>query len=143
MKPNPNDLIQAFPREFDFYHLGQVKMSLTQPSPSSREKEGVAFRISGERTALVLVLFPKGMDYSTYAELGNVILSRVVTELNRAQNLELMITPPQFLSSKQLDAFDLRHDRHVRRIYSFSPENEPVSVETVILDTPFEEISYV
>lgn len=108
-------LIHALPDEFEFYHLGNVLIENEGPTGASLADENedlakvledstaIGFRLQGELRALLVILVEKGLDIPTYSELGNVIASRLATRLSEDSDLEVLISPPQILSSSHVD----------------------------------------
>lgn len=112
-RPGLRELIErALPRELPFYHLGLMRLE-----PAGRPEVGVglqahagdqhvlAYALSGDLSAVVLLLVDRGLDLSTYAEAGNVLASRVATELARSGALDIMVSPPLPLAPSRLGAF--------------------------------------
>jgi len=106
LKMNTQYLGEAFPKNVPFYHLGTVTATpaadLKLTSSELSEKVGLIFRFLGDYSGSFLFLFDKGLDVSVYAELGNVLASRISTHLSQNHQLDTMISPPQSLSDKQL-----------------------------------------
>ena len=96
----------SFPEGFAFYHLGKVeKIGHSETSESAfLNRVGVSFNLYGEETSLIVLLFDKTLDVSTYTEMGNVLASRIASRLGNDSGLETMISPPRFLSSEQLQS---------------------------------------
>src|SRR4051812_21727541 len=97
-------LMDALPKAFDFYHLGKVKMELADPSGQiAPDLSALAYQIHGDITAILVLLFPPDLDESTYAEMGNVIASQLVTQASDLTQIDLMISPPKIIPRDQLD----------------------------------------
>ena len=97
--------MNLFPESFEFYHLGNVEKQLPISSVQSLEldgRSGVSFNLYGDTTGLIVFLFEEGLDVSTYTEMGNVLASRMATQLSIQQGWDVMISPPRFLNSAQL-----------------------------------------
>lgn len=111
--PAPGDLgrliDRALPLEFPFYHLGLMRLEPDDASTGAlivgaRESDQhiLAYRLRGDLNALIILLVDRGLDPSTYAEAGNVLASRVATELSQERDLDVMISPPLRLDPAQL-----------------------------------------
>src|SRR4051812_8599967 len=97
----------ALPESFPFYHLGQIcpVPQETELSATESELAGVAFSIDCEgllEGAILIVFYDPDLDHDLYAEAGNVIASRLATELSRRTGGKSQISPPRRLSSTQL-----------------------------------------
>ena len=100
-----------FPEGFAFYHLGKVEKiapsgqtEFVEPALAFDKRVGVSFNLYGEETSLIVLLFDQKLDVSTYTEMGNVLASRIASNLCNASGLETMISPPRFLTSEQLQS---------------------------------------
>lgn len=118
---------KAFPEEFDFYHLGQVKLKSAVERPnvrnipispinlgtvaakavgifeytSSDKLSSIGYTFNGDINCALIVSFDRNLDLSTYMELGNVLASRIATQLCES-GLDVMISAPNILTEKQL-----------------------------------------
>ena len=114
---NPSDpkmitrLLAALPKEFEFYHLGKVKLqeaALASPRPdffpaaSEDQVPAIGYSFRGDVTGVLILGVPGGADLSVYAELGNIIASQIATQLATQDGLDVMISAPNFLSSSAL-----------------------------------------
>ena len=124
-------LNDALPIGFDFYNLGHVS---AEPALDFEESnpQSVSFRIFGDFDAYVVILFSGEADLSTYCELGNIIASRVVSQLHSEKNVEIMLSSPRVLSSKQLEVFLRMNPPAVTKTYSHSNANTVIPVRVVI-----------
>src|SRR4051794_39611054 len=85
----------ALPDQFEFYHLGQVSQ---QPSHAHLDEVcAIAFYLSGDVEAIMILLFSKQLDSSLYSELGNILASQMATQLSNKSGMDLHISPPQKL----------------------------------------------
>lgn len=109
-KANAETISHALPERFPFYHLGEVSPASDAvsssgdlpPAEALAEAEIVGFRISGELQGLALILFERGLDLSTYTEMGNLLAGRFVTRLSSEQGIDAMISAPFIPSEAQL-----------------------------------------
>ncbi|MBC7691401.1 MAG: hypothetical protein H7222_06490 [Methylotenera sp.] len=107
MLENLTKLIGAFPESFTFYHLGNVEKQAPIDHVQALDlkgRSGVSFNLYGDTTGLILFLFDEGLDGSTYTEMGNVLASRMANQLSLEQGWDVMISPPRFLTSLQLQS---------------------------------------
>jgi hypothetical protein len=107
-------LLAALPREFDFYHLGKVKLQEAAlavpldrfpaafPIVSEDQSPAIGYSFRGDVSGVLILNVPGGADASVYAEMGNVIASMVATRLANDEQLDVMISEPSFLSSSAL-----------------------------------------
>ncbi len=146
----------SFPVEFDFYHLGKIQRAEShQPSgadavliPPHHEPMGLTFH--GDFTGVLILWVREGLDFSMYAEVGNIIASQIATQLASRHAVDCVISPPQRLKESQLrtllSAFPIRHSQ----TYTHTLEGEVVRLPALFLgaqeqspDQFKEEISYV
>lgn len=142
----------ALPKQFDFYHLGRVELqseSLTSESlpenlqenlPSTLEDTtAVAFQVFGMAFDLpywVILLFDSHLDISTYSELGNVILSKTVTQIQSTTGGDAMISPPQQMKPQQFKLVihnTSQIPNRARRTYAHFINNSVILIEAWIL----------
>jgi hypothetical protein len=98
------------PEHFDFYSLGTVdlqsKVEASETLPLDFDLlRGVGFRVyhlDDAPSALLLFVFGADLDESMYAEMGNILASRLCQSLTKEQKSEMMISPPIALKSPQL-----------------------------------------
>jgi chemotaxis protein CheY-P-specific phosphatase CheC len=126
-------LANALPDQFEFYHLGQVALQST--NSSLEDANAIAFHIAGDMMAVVVLLFAKGLDSSIYSELGNILVSRLATQLNQKDGIDLMISPPQSLTENQLNQIMQHHIPPIKRNYSHIHQGSIISIEALILPT--------
>jgi hypothetical protein len=137
----------ALPNHFDFYHLGKVELQ-SDHFESLQDNRAVAFRIYGDvggvedMTALMIIFFDPALDISTYSEFGNILGSKLVSQLNSDQNLDLMVSPPVVLNASQLGKIDLNTAPAVRKTYIHIYNNTVIPVETWILPIALEGFGY-
>jgi hypothetical protein len=136
-------LAASLPETFEFYHLGTVqparapgimspqKMLATSLATHSK----VGFTIHGDVEGALVIAFERGLDLSTYMEMGNVIASRMVTAFvqDSETKVDAMISAPQSLTEKALDrllqaarpevitmkVYVHRHEGRVHAVYAF------------------------
>lgn len=89
----------AMPETFDFYHLGKVEARPAEAEDFLDLEDSVfmGFRFQGDLNGILIAVFDRGLDLSTYTELGNIIASRFATRLSDASSIDVMISPPQTL----------------------------------------------
>lgn len=143
MKPLDQNLFQfsdALPQEFDFYHLGKVKQ---EPSHEDfKEYSAVAFQFYGEWSAILVLLFSKELDFDLYAEMGNILASRIVMQLNQEKGLDLMISPPQVIQEKTLERMTQNAKLVLHHSYTHLYQNSVIPVKTLLFSTQAEGNSY-
>ncbi len=134
-------LLNALPPNFQFYHLGEVKINST-PSPI-QDPGAIAYRIYGELSAILILLFDRDLDHSIYSELGNIIVSQLSHRISTETGLELMVSSPQFLNADQLQRLNQSNCLKLSRSYGHFFQNSVIPLEAVILAATLEEIVYV
>lgn len=133
-KENLSHLVNALPNRFDFYHLGEVSL---QPTDSDLpNSQAVAFHLTGDLQAIMIVLFDKNLDISTYSELGNILASKVATYFNHSTGLDLQISSPQLLTDVQTEHLVQNNQTIVRRTYTHIYDGKVIPLETLLLSAP-------
>lgn len=132
-------LTRALPHQFTFYHLGEVQL---MPNEEPLEQTvNIAFQISGDLHAWIIVRFPKDLDHSTYAELGNILASQLTTQLYRQEALEVQLSPPHTLTDVQLERL-LQTGPFIRKTYAHLYKNSFIPLNTIILPSPSDGVGY-
>ncbi|MGK5086301.1 hypothetical protein WDW86_01985 [Bdellovibrionota bacterium FG-2] len=99
-------LQMALPESFPFYHLGEVT-KLTPALPHEKkipvlapsdELKTIGYSLQGDFQGVLLVQFDRSLDFSVYAEMGNIIASQLVTTLSARKEMDLAVSPPQKIS---------------------------------------------
>lgn len=139
---NLEQLASALPTQFDFYHLGKVEQQPLSNSNFFRDACAVGFRLLGDLNGLMIVLFEKDLDHSTYTEFGNLLASRLATQLQTENGLDVMISPPQSLEHGLVQKLLEKNSSIIRRTYAHFYKNSVISVETLVLSAPSEGIGY-
>ena len=144
------NITEALPQRFDFYHLGFVeaqgedKMTVMNPGDTSEaDRLAVGFSLQGDFKAFLVVLFDRGLDISTYTELGNILASQTASRLSRLLFLShpeafpIMISPPAILNSTQIEAMVLGKTL-IQKTYLHKFSNRTIPVQMILIP----EISY-
>lgn len=134
-------IVRALPLRFAFYNMGEVELQ-QETTPIDEDVSAISYRMYGDVKSLLIVLFPKGLDLSLYAELGNVIASKIATQLSSDTSLDVMVSPPQILNEVQTQKLRLSQEHMIRRNYAHLYSNSLVQVETLILFGALEETGY-
>ena len=100
----PTLLEESLPPSFDFYHLGRIELDDAKIPIDLEGHFAIGFRFEGEARGVLLLLVGEGLDASTYSEAGNIIASRMASDLYAHHGLDVTISPPHVLSDKQLKA---------------------------------------
>src|SRR4051812_47893563 len=127
-------ILDAFPTDFDFYHLGRVEEQ-AELMLSLQDCSAIAFQLRGDATAWVVVIFSKELDSSVYSELGNILVSKMATQLNLQAGADVIISPPHFLSPPQVEKILLASQPLERKTYGHFYQNSVIPIETWILPT--------
>ncbi len=108
-----HQLIDSLPKNFSFYHLGDVNF-VQEATPSflswederesllSSDRSALSYTLSGEIQGCVLIVLEPGLDSSTYSELGNVLVSRLVDALETKHFLQVSLSPPRIITGRRL-----------------------------------------
>ncbi|HAR43866.1 MAG TPA: hypothetical protein DCS07_14730 [Bdellovibrionales bacterium] len=140
-----SQLISALPRNFDFYDLGNVELSPTPETGGTETAEtpefsklledhhAIAFSFRGELKALMVVTFDKGLDLSTYSELGNILASRLAMRLYDDSGVDVLLSPPQTLSATQIEILPRLGSLIAQRTYRHFDRGQIVTINTFLL----------
>ena len=148
---NVTSLLQALPDTFDFYTMGQIQ---SLPSDSLNPGQDsllntpwdtfdltIAFRISGELSAWMVLLLEQPLDYSMYSEVGNVLASRMASQLNASHGWGIQISPPISLTAIQLET--LKKQRClIRKSYGHCTKTGIVPITVLILSGGSEDVGH-
>ncbi len=138
-------LLSALPREFEFYHLGSVKLqeaALAAPRPelfpaaSEDQVPAIGYSFRGDVSGVLILNVPGGADVSLYAEMGNIIASQVATRLARDEQLDVMISAPNYLSSAALRKLLTGPSRLESRTYLHHLNDQAVTVAAWVVAAP-------
>lgn len=132
-------LSESFPERIPFYHLGEVALS-DSPEPDAAafadpDRRCLGFQLQGDVSGVVAVLFDADQDLSTYSELGNLLASRIATELSRRVGLDVLISPPRPLGMERLARMlQTAGQPHFRRTYLHVFRDQPtVPVQLIVV----------
>lgn len=95
-------LHEAMPQEFPFYHLGRVERRASETLNLPEDPAAAVFSLRGDLTGMMIVAFDRDLDPSTYAEMGNILASQLVTRLYSQRRMEVMITSPRMMMGGEL-----------------------------------------
>ncbi len=133
-------LAKALPGEFEFYGMGQVKLQtgLTDDLWSDHA-HGIGYALHGDFRGLLVIRVEFAEDLSLFEELGNVLASRLATELGETQSLDVLITPPKRLKPRRLASLlhGMEKDEIARRTYFFFHSGKTIPVDTWIVSQDF------
>jgi hypothetical protein len=138
-----NSLFQianALPDYFQFYDYGTIE---AQTAPSQLDfTHAVKFNIFGDLEALLVVLFSKDLDPSIYSEVGNILASQAVSQLNRQKELGIMISPPEVLTEKQIGIILEMKQAFITRPYAHLIGDQMIPLEILILPISYNGAGY-
>ena len=80
--------------------------------------------------------FRKELDSSLYSEMGNIIASRIATQLKKNGDFEVMISPPQPVGEDRIQFVLKEGDSSFRRTYAHNYKNTVIPLETLLLPGP-------
>ncbi len=144
MKPqlktdNVARIANALPKNFDFYHLGVVRMqSGTQDDLWSHGARAIGFSLEGDLRAALMIRVEFAEDLSVYAEMGNIIASQLATALSKEKGVDVLISPPRMMSAKaasRLMAAATQAGRRFERRTYLHLHQKTVPVDAWIMDT--------
>ena len=138
-------LNEALPAHFDFYHLGTVDLEpQTQRIPTRSNKKagfcGTRYLFSGDQRASLTLLWAPDADPSMYAEIGNIIVGRMSTYLQKHFKMNMIPSIPEFLNTEEISQLSFNSKLSLERILhaTFESQSHPLCV--IIQITPLSEI---
>jgi hypothetical protein len=140
MTPDLDLLIRSLPENFSFYHLGEISLrnpneirqaSLTLPIDDRRA--ALAYRLRGDLQAEVVLMLEPGLDLSMYSEAGNIIASRLATQLAEKHQIDVVISPPTRLEHEQLARLMSVTVEKIEKTYVHSYAGREILLEALIL----------
>jgi len=141
------NLKNAMPKEFSFYHLGSVEMQSTRELETQNSElalddlNAVAYSFQGDFRGVLVVLVEKGLDVSIYSEMGNILASRMATELMQ-DGYDVMISPPRLLQTEQLDKLMKTSLKKIQGKYAHLYQNTTVPIDVLLIPFPTENVGY-
>jgi hypothetical protein len=124
---------EALPEQFEFYHLGEVKQTMTDQIVDLDRKHIVAFRFYGDTQGVLLILFNEGLDASLYTEMGNIIASRSAQGLGEKDGIGVMITPPSTLKKTVAERLIANSDYCIQRSYHHKLNGEIIPIDVFVV----------
>ena len=137
---NIEQLSEALPSSFNFYHLGKVELQPDLQPPTYDALYGISFHLRGDLHAILVILLEKNLDLSLYSELGNILASKIANQLFVDRQLQVEISPPQTLSENQLASILQSGSSTTRKTYVHRYENKIFYLETLFVPSPLEGI---
>ena len=146
-----NPILDALPAQFEFYHLGQVSQNPELQTQTQGQGQGqldlthstaIAFKLSGDLNATVILAFSDGLDVSTYSELGNILVSKLATELDFKSGIGVWVSPPHLLDKSQLNRFVKYPGPSIRKTYAHFTPNSVIPLEAWVFPTLAEGVGY-
>jgi hypothetical protein len=119
----------------------QYEFTETDKDLILEDLNAVAFSFQGDFRGVLVILIEKGLDISIYSELGNILASRIATELN-SDGYDVMVTPPRLLQSAQIERLIQTPHKKIHGKYQHLYQSTVVPVETVLIPFPAETVGY-
>jgi hypothetical protein len=138
----------ALPNHIHFYHLGEVTLkneihtNLDEIDDHWPQNVSIGFRLSGDLKALLILLFSKDLDSSTYYELGNLLASQIANKLHSQQGLSIFISPPVQLNAGRVIQILRLQKKIFCKTYVHSYKNLLIPIETLVLPDLTEEMGH-
>jgi hypothetical protein len=131
---NQDVLENSLPDQFEFYHLGTIEQNRTPETQIDWDDLLViAYSLKGDLDAVFLIGIEKGLDASIYSEAGNIMASRLVTALDREAGLDVVLSPPQVLSTDLYTKLNAQWRTMLERDYLHLHEKNAVWVHSRIV----------
>ncbi len=136
-------LLDSLPNNFSFYHLGDVAVA-SEDSQSflswetekqhllSNDRAALSYALSGEVQGCVLILLESGLDTSTYAEMGNIVVSRLVESLETNHFLQVNISAPRTIAGRRLQEHLEKNPPAIRGKVKHSHNGETIHLRVFV-----------
>lgn len=136
--PSLDLLTQSLPENISFYHLGEIALrDSVKPQKtalnSSDDRAALAYTLRGDIQAAVVLLIEPGLDLSMYSEAGNIIASRLATELADKHGIDVVLSPPTRLERSQLQLLASTTPEIAEKTYVHTYAGKDVLLETLLL----------
>ena len=105
-------LLDSLPKNFSFYHLGEVQLETEAKTfldweyekerLISSDQSAVVYQLTGEVNGSVFIMLAPDLDASAYSEMGNVIVSRMLEKLEELYLIQASLSSPRILAGKKL-----------------------------------------
>jgi chemotaxis protein CheY-P-specific phosphatase CheC len=136
--PSLELLTHSLPETFSFYHLGQIalrdsgkaKAALLDPND---DRAALAYTLRGDIQAAVVLLLEPGLDVSMYSEAGNIIASKLATQLAEKHGIDVVLSPPTRLERSQLQLLASATPEIAEKTYVHSHAGKEVLLEALLL----------
>lgn len=128
-------LSQALPEEFEFYHLGKVLAQTAElhDFPNLEDTLAMGYAFNGDTNGILIAIFDRGLDSSTYSEMGNILASQFATRLSKNNELDVMIGPPKELSENTLGHLSRSASSTLARTYHHLYNGKIIPVQVLVL----------
>jgi hypothetical protein len=107
---NLDAVTDSLPESFAFYHLGEIASRESKKAPELQpqnmfddHRAALAYTLRGDLQAAVVLMIEPGLDLSMYSEAGNIIASRLATQLAEKHGIDVILSPPARLQRAQLE----------------------------------------
>lgn len=130
-----DQMSNALPEGFDFYHLGKVEAQTAEPEdfPAFEDTICMGYGFQGDVNGILIAIFDRGLDVSAYTEMGNVMASQFATRLSQKSGLDVMITPPRQLQDNTLGHLSRSASSTLARTYHHLHEGKIIPVQVLVL----------
>ena len=134
-----NQIKKALPHHFNFYHFGEILLDEEKSSDLLKDHEleeifSIGFQVYLEdQKILLLTLFNKGLDESTYTEIGNIIAGQTASNLSQ----DAMVSPPFPLSSHRLKTLLKHYETDFSQSYYHHYQNNMIPIQLLVWKREF------
>jgi len=136
--PSLELLTHSLPENFSFYHLGEIALrdrsSLPATLPTD-DRAAMAYTLRGDIQAAVVLMLEPGLDLSMYSEAGNIIASRLATQLAEKHGIDVVLSAPVRLERAQLELLAKTMPEFTEKTYVHSHAGKEVLLDALLFMT--------
>ncbi len=138
--PSLDLLTHSLPENFSFYHLGEIALSDSKKTRSalldeSDNRAALAYTLRGDIQAAIVFLIEPGLDLSMYSEAGNIIASRLATQLAEKHGIDVVLSSPVRLERAQLALLVSATREITNKTYVHSHAGKEVLLEALLFSS--------
>lgn len=142
------NLEEALPEGFSFYDLGEVKLLDSAPElfsnleKTDHRQSAYRYFFNGDVQGALILFFDEALDPSPFAEMGNIIAGRCAGHLEKHHEFEVMISPPELMTSAQIRQIGIRKPQGLFRTYRYLNVDREIRVHVLILPMRLQEAGH-
>jgi chemotaxis protein CheY-P-specific phosphatase CheC len=137
--PSLELLTHSLPENFSFYHLGEITLrdraqmqgELPTALPND-DRAALAYTLRGDLQAAVVLMLEPDLDLSMYSEAGNIIASRLATQLAEKHGIDVVLSAPVRLERAQLELLATAMPEFTEKTYVHSHAGKEILLDALL-----------